>query len=210
MSELPTADRTGQDAIDYTLSRVGGYMPDTGLCLQFARQNYAVPSYYASAIDAWNGATEQHPDDRNPPPSAPVWFWSQSVYRHVATHVGGGRVVSTFNDEIRSFASLAAMENVFGPYMGWAPDLNRHNLRPPGGPAPEPPTDPWKDDLMPWFIRRKDGLIVIVGPTGVRGVTAEQWQTYGNLGYATFKPGFDGMDPGPFDVVVASLGGIVG
>jgi hypothetical protein len=201
---MPTAPLTGQAAIDEALSRVGGTMPDSGLCLQFTRQCYEVPALYASAIDAWNAASERYPDDRTPPPSAAVWFWSSSIYRHVAFHLGEGQYATTYNDQIRVY-SLGSMESIYGPLIGWAPELNAYSLRPPTEPPP-----PEEDDEMPWFIRRKDGFIVIVGPTGVRGITSEQWGVYTNLGLATFKAGFENMDPGPFDVVVASLGGIVG
>jgi hypothetical protein len=206
-SDLPAAARTGQAAIDYTNSRVGGTMPDSGLCLQFVRQNYAVPSFYYSAIDAWNAAVDKHPNDRNPPPGTPVYFWTPSQYRHVAFHTGDGRVVSTFNADIRSFPSLAAVESSFGgPYMGWAQDLNRQLV----WWNPDEPEIPLEEDVKPWFIRRNDGLIVIVSPTGVRGIDAAAWGTYTNLGLATFQAGFENMDPGPFDSIVNSLGGIVG
>lgn len=142
---MPTASLTGQAAIDEAASRVGGTMPDSGLCLQFTRQCYAVPSLYYSAIDAWNGAVEQHPDDRNPPPSAPVWFWSSSPYRHIAFHLGGGRYATTFNAEVREYG-LASMEDIYGPLMGWAPDLNAYSLRPPGG-GPTPPPTTGGDDM---------------------------------------------------------------
>jgi len=124
---LPTAPLTGQQAIDRAASRVGGTMSDSGLCLAFTRQCYEVPSYYYSAIDAWNAAVEQHPDDRNPPPSAPVWFWSDSVYRHVAFHLGGNQYATTWNEEIRQYG-LGAMEDIFGPLIGWAPDLNTYAM----------------------------------------------------------------------------------
>jgi hypothetical protein len=135
---MPTAPRTGQAAIDYAAGRVGGAMPDTGLCLQFTRQNYEVPSRYYSAIDAWYAAAEPHPDDRNPPPSAPVWFWSSSPYRHVAFHLGDGQYATTYNDEIRRYP-LASMESIYGPLIGWAPDINDYSVRPPGTPTPTPP-----------------------------------------------------------------------
>lgn len=118
--------RTGEAAADYAQSRIGSNaMPDDGLCLQMTRQNYPVDSYYYSAIDAWNAAQYPHPDDRNIPVGVPVWFWSDSVYRHVAIHVGDGNFhVTTFNDDIRQY-SMADMENIYGPYLGWAEDLNR-------------------------------------------------------------------------------------
>lgn len=113
-------------------------MPDSGLCLQFVRQNYDVPSLYYSAIDAWYAADEPHPDDRTPPPSAPTWFWSSSPYRHVAFHLGDGQYATTYNDDIRVYG-LAAMEDIYGALIGWAPDLNGYNLRP-DTPPPPPPT----------------------------------------------------------------------
>lgn len=134
---MPTAPLTGQAAIDEAASRLGGSMPDSGLCLQFTRQCYEVPSYYYSAIDAWNGATEQHPGDRNPPPSAAVWFWSSSPYRHIAFHLGNNRYATTYNDDIREYG-LGDMEAIYGELMGWAPDLNRYSLKPPDQPPPPP------------------------------------------------------------------------
>jgi len=138
--------RTGQEAIDYTLARVGTYMPDSGLCLQFTRQDFAIGSLYYSAIDAWYGSDYRQPGDRNPPEAVPVWFDTPSIYGHVAFHCGGGQVVSTFNDEIRAYSSLEHVENVFnGPYMGWAPGLNEAQVWwPPNEP---PPTGGVADDM---------------------------------------------------------------
>jgi hypothetical protein len=134
------ADRTGQAAIDAALARVGGTMPASGYCLAFTREPFAIPALYASAIDAWNAATEPHPDDRFPPPGVPVWFWSSSIYRHVAFHVGGGQIVTTHNADIRLYPSIDAMEGPFGPYMGWAyDDLNDRDVT--------PTTTPPEDDL---------------------------------------------------------------
>jgi hypothetical protein len=117
-------------------------MPESGLCLQFTRQCFEVPSLYASAIDAWNATDDPHPDDRNPPPAVPVWFWSSSIYRHVAFYVGPG-VVTTFNEDIRLFGSIAEMEGVYGPYMGWAYDhLNQHDVTPEDDEMPTP-ADVW-------------------------------------------------------------------
>jgi hypothetical protein len=183
-------------------------MAAAGYCLQFVRECFAVPAVYASALDAGQAVHVGHRDDRNPAPGTPVWFRTPSVYDHVAFYVGPSEVISTFNADIRSFPGIASIEASFdGTFVGWGEDLNEHQVLVAATPPPEPPEE---EDDMPWFIRRNDGFIVIVGPTGVRGVTFEQWQTYTNLGYATFKPGFDGMDPGPFDVIIASLGGIVG
>lgn len=117
--------RTGQAAIDYARSRVGGTMPASGYCLQFVRQCFDIPSYYASAIDAWNGSTTQHPGDRNPPPAVPLFFASPSVYDHVVFGVSASECISTFNADIRSFAGIADIERQFSAsYLGWTEDLN--------------------------------------------------------------------------------------
>jgi len=185
-------------------------MPAAGYCLQFVRECYAVPAVYASALDAAQACNTPHPGDRNPPPGTPVWFWTSSVYDHVAFFVGPHEVISTFNEDIRSFDGIGGIEaNFDGTYAGYGWDLNEHQVYIPTGP-PEPPTPLPQEDDMPWFIRRVDGAIVIVGPTGVRTVTAVQWDVYNNLGLAVFPPGMGAMDPGPFNEVVNSLGGIVG
>jgi hypothetical protein len=116
--------RTGQAAVDYAEDRVGGQMAAAGYCLQFTRECFAVAAYYASAIDAWNGSKYPHPDDRHPPLAVPVFFHSPNIYRHVAFHCGDGRVISTWNADIRAYSSISAMEQAFGPYLGWSEDLN--------------------------------------------------------------------------------------
>ena len=63
--------------------------------------------------------------------------------------------------------------------------------------------------MKPLFIRRKsDGSIVIVGPTGVRGLNPAQWQTWVNLGYV-LTPNMGAMDDGPFAAIIESLGGLI-
>lgn len=134
---MTTAGLVGQAANDYALSRVGTHMPDSGLCLQFTRQNFEIGSLYYSAIDAWYGSDYRQPGDRNPPPAVPVWFDTPSVYGHVCHHIGGGVIVSTFNDEIRQYSSIDQVESVFaGPYMGWGPGLNEAQVWWPDTPPP--------------------------------------------------------------------------
>lgn len=199
---MPTAPLTGQPSIDYARGTIGGHMPDSGLCLQYTRQNYEVPSKYASAIDAWNAATEQHPGDANPPPSAPVWFHSSSVYRHIAYHLGDGQYATTFNADIRQM-SFQSMLNTFGPLIGWAPDLNGYSLRPATLPTP-PPDDQEDDMLRPMFLRRKDGAMVVIAGNGAKALSFDHWQVWQNLGYTVTH---DEMDPGPFDALIEDMGG---
>jgi hypothetical protein len=117
--------RTGQDAIDAAEASIGpNVMSDSGLCLAFVRGNvYDVAAYYGSAVDAWYGAEDRHPGDRNPPPAVPAWFDSASPYEHVAFHSGGGRFVTTYNDDVRAYG-MGDMEAIYGPYAGWAPSIN--------------------------------------------------------------------------------------
>lgn len=116
--------RTGQAAIDAANAHVGINMDAAGYCLKFTRECFAVGSYYASAIDAWNGAKKRHVGDRNIPPAVPVFFNSSSVYEHVCISTENGTFVSTWNAEVRKYSSLAAMEAAFGPLFGWSEDLN--------------------------------------------------------------------------------------
>lgn len=204
---LPIAPLTGQAAIDKARSRVGGTMPASGYCLQFTRECFAVPAVYASARDAGLAVNVGH-RDREPAPGSPVWFLTSSVYDHVCFYVGPNEVISTFNEQIRSFNGISSIEaNFSGTYVGWGEDLNEYQTLVGGETPPEP--IPEEND-MPWFIRRSDGAIVIVSPTGVRTVTSVQWDVYNNLGLAVFPPGMGSMDPGPFNEIVNSLGGIVG
>lgn len=125
--------------MDYALSRVGTYMPASGYCLQFTRENFSIPSYYPSAVDAWNGCEKRHPGDRNAPAAVPVWFDTPSVYGHVAFAVGDGTIVTTNGAAIQRWSSIGAIESGFnGPYMGWGEDLNRYGVDPNTLPAPTP------------------------------------------------------------------------
>lgn len=209
---LPVAPYTGQAAIDVARSRVGGTMPASGYCLQFTRECYGVPAVYGSAIDAARACNAPHPYDWNPEPGTPIYFWTSSQYDHVCVYIGPNEVISTFNEEIRSFNGISSIEaNFGGTYAGWGEDLNEYQVYVPSTtpPTPEPPPEQ-EDDDMPWFIRRTDGLICVVGPTGVRSLTAMQWEIYGNLGWQTkMPPEMSNLDVGPFNELVASLGGIV-
>jgi hypothetical protein len=104
---------------------------DTGMCLKWTRGPcWEVGSLYASAIDAWNGATQKHSGDRNPPEGAPC-FYRGGQYGHAVISVGGGRIRSTdctsstkVND-----AALSWPESAWGyTYLGWTGDINGVDL----------------------------------------------------------------------------------
>jgi hypothetical protein len=205
---LPTAPRIGDAAIQAARSRSGGSMPASGYCLQFVRECYGVPAVYGSAVDAARACDAPHPGDRNPPPGTPVWFWSSSVYDHVAFYVGPHEVISTFNADIRTFDGIGGIEANFGAgtaYAGWGEHLNEHIVWAPGtGPAPEEEDD----DMRPMLIRQDNGTVALVGPKGVRAITPAELETWWNLGYR-YSPGMEAMQAGPFAAVVSSLGGWV-
>jgi hypothetical protein len=167
--------RTGDAAIDWAHARVGNGPPpphgmdQSGLCLQFTRQCFDVPSHYGSAIDAWNANPAQHPGDRHPPPAVPVWFWSSSPYRHVAFW-DGSVCVTTYNDDVRVY-SLDDMEHIFGGYMGWAPEINTVTIyAPPPDPAPE-------DDMTPAESNMLFHIGALLEQTPVRTAeTVHNWQ----------------------------------
>jgi hypothetical protein len=129
--------RTGQDAIDYARGRVGpNAMPASGYCLQFVRECFGVGSYYASAIDAWNGSQTQHPGDRNPPPAVPMYFTSPSQYDHVVFWAGGDEIETTFNADVRQYVgnAISRIESDFdGHYLGWCEDINGVTVYAPTG-----------------------------------------------------------------------------
>lgn len=163
--------RTGQAATDYARGRIGhgppppAGMPDDGLCLQFTRENFAVPARYGSAIDAWNAAAYRHPGDRNPPPHVPVWFRSPSIYDHVCHFAAGNELISTYNDDVFRFDSIQDVEISFGggpgSYLGWAEDINGVRVwSPDPTPTPEPPLE---DDVA-HMVKHPNGTVAMVGP----------------------------------------------
>lgn len=160
--------RTGQAAIDYARSRIGpNSMPDSGLCLQFVRTCFDVGSYYASAIDAWNGATDRREGDRNPPQAVPLWFASPSIYDHVVFCCSPSEIISTFNADVRSYGSISEIERVFdASYLGWAPNINTVTIWTPDSSGGGVPVPIGEDDEEMKLIRvSQDGRIFLVTST---------------------------------------------
>lgn len=208
---LPTAPYTGEQAIARARARVGGSMPASGYCLQFVREQYGVPAVYGSAVDAARACDAPHPGDRNPPPGVPVWFYSSSVYDHVALYVGPHEVISTYAERIDVFDGIGGIEAAFSNssapcrFAGWGEHLNEHIVWAPGtGPAP----DQEEEDMRPMLIRQDNGTVALVGPKGPRAITPAELETWWNLGYR-YAPGMEAMSAGPFSAVISSLGGWV-
>lgn len=159
---------SGREALDNADS-YGSY--DQGMCLQWVRGPcWEIGSFYASAIDAWNGAHKKHPGDRDPPDGAPC-FYRGGTYGHIViyrTH-GSGRIRSTdctYATKVGD-AALSWPETAWGDtYLGWTEDLNGVDL--PLGTQPIPPP-PEEDDEMPKYLRAR--------MTKARSVKGGEWAT---------------------------------
>jgi len=164
----------------------------------------AIDAYYRSGIvssDVWTA-----------PPGAYIYF-DIGAYGHIAVAVDDGSGMGSARIQVPW--GINAGETDLGAYiaqtgatpLGWSYDNagNTFPYEPAGGTTPPPR----EDDLMPWFIRASNGTVVIVTPVGPRYVTPEQLRVYADLGQVKYPPGMDAMDEGPFNAVIASLGGIV-
>jgi hypothetical protein len=147
-------------------------MQASGYCLAFARECFAVPSYYASAIDAWNGSKTKHPGDRNPPPAVPLFFLTPSVYDHVVFGGAVGEIITTFNADVRRYtasSTSAAIDAICrdfqGSYLGWTEDINRVTVWTGSTPEPEPIVPTQNGVPIMRLIRIvDDGRIIFVAP----------------------------------------------
>ena len=94
-----------------------------GQCLRLADDAY-MPSgpRTATAWDQWHRARKAglaHPDDEVVPIGAHMFWDTKNSAGHIATHVGGGKVVTNTPSgavEIMNWKEL----NEWGPYVGWA------------------------------------------------------------------------------------------
>jgi lysozyme len=123
-----TVTRTRDEAVTWAKGKVGttGY---GGLCLQFTREAYAIPSKYASAIEAWNKAKHRHSTSSTSgiPVGVPIFLdKSSSEYGHVAVYVGGGRMVTTHASTNKiGEDSVSTWTSDYGYHiLGWSEDLN--------------------------------------------------------------------------------------
>jgi len=114
------------------------------------------------------------------------------------------------NTNARRFAGIASPcdGSIFHGTLANLQALSTSGLKPaPSIPTPAP-SAPTEDDMKPWFFICKDGRACIVTPTGVHSLTVAQLGVWHNLGYVP-APGMGAMDPGPFQVIIDSLGGLI-
>lgn len=94
------------------------------LCLKLADDAYGGSERVGRAIDQWyraKAAGYAHPKDKNPPIGAQLFWWTDNDARHIATYVGGGKVVTNVTSEGGAVKLLPASElDSWGPYIGWA------------------------------------------------------------------------------------------
>jgi hypothetical protein len=125
---------------------------DVGMCQKFVRDPcWRVGSLYGSAIDAWNGSTQKHKGDRNPPEGAPVYY-SGGQYGHAVIAQGGGpRIRSTDAPSSGKVSDqdLDWPERHWGyKYLGWTGDINGVDLPLSGGGGSEGMDDVALDDKI--------------------------------------------------------------
>jgi len=117
--------RSPQKAVAYleqlAEDRAGGYWRE---CLRLADDAYMPKGpRVATAFDQWRRAKRAgvaHPDDREPPPGAQMFWDPGHDAGHVATYVGDDRAVTNMPDGTVKSIKWREM-NDWGPYLGWAP-----------------------------------------------------------------------------------------
>ena len=164
--------------------------PVKGLCLNYARRVFNVGVKYATAWNAWSGASYKH-YDRNMPGNVAVLVWFSyyarigGVYKnwgHVAVHVPGKGVYTSHVNGKIYFPTLAALEKAASNlrYVGWTEDINGVRVVEPikaTAPAPAPNTHPYA-----WAVGKTVRL------------TGDKWRIYNvgstapRLAKATLRP----------------------
>ena len=98
---------------------VGGY-PDQ--CLRLADDAYGASARTTTALAQWSRAKAAgvaHPDSRDIPIGAQMFWRTSHPAGHIATYVGDGKVVTNMpggSVEVVDWHKL----NEWGPYLGWA------------------------------------------------------------------------------------------
>jgi hypothetical protein len=107
--------------VKWASAGTGGYAHQ---CLRLADDAYGGSERVGRAIDQWyraKAAGYAHPKDKNPPIGAQLFWWTNNDARHIATYVGGGKVVTNVTSEGGAVKLLPASElDTWGPYLGWA------------------------------------------------------------------------------------------
>jgi hypothetical protein len=102
------------------------------MCQQYVRGPcWGVGSLYGSAIEAWNGSTQKHPGDRNPPDGAPCYY-SGGSYGHAVLFTDKSDAMRSTDCQSTGRVSetdLGWPERAWGyKYLGWTGDINGVDL----------------------------------------------------------------------------------
>jgi hypothetical protein len=102
-----------------------------GYCLRWVVTCWQAPSIGCpDAITSWEWALQKHPNDRNPPVGAPVYYRGGN-YGHIAICTAPGRIRSTDCQGAGKVSEVALSwpEQAWGyPYLGWTGDLSKADL----------------------------------------------------------------------------------
>lgn len=128
-----------------------------GYCLMYVREAAGLPARYASATEAWNNSTSQHPDTDFPPGLwVPVWYGlDREPLGHVVWLAPDGSVYSTSDNSTtpHHHPSLADLEAYYAgwgwplTYRGWTEDVAGYPVITDGGIAAMGSTTIQEDDM---------------------------------------------------------------
>lgn len=123
---------TARDANEAVANARAVHTYEPGYCQRFTREAWEVGSLYGSAIDAWNGSRQKHPDDRHPPKGAPCYY-AGGNYGHAVVFVSESaqdiRSTDCTSTGDVSDADLSWPEVHWGyRYLGWTGDINGVDL----------------------------------------------------------------------------------
>jgi hypothetical protein len=131
------ADSTALPGAQAAAARAMSLVGQTGyyqLCARLAANIWGHPrAGYTSAAAQWSSmeaAGQAHPDDRQPPVGALVFWSTNGPYGHVAVYVGSGRIVSNdIGDRAPGLGGVYLVEidsiesRWNATYLGWAPPI---------------------------------------------------------------------------------------
>ena len=174
-----------------------------GYCLKYVRaEGWRIGGLYASAIDAWHGAIERHPGDRNPPLGAPM-FYEGGQYGHIVLCTESERERMRSTD--MPYSGAVSEGDLDWPvshwgqrYLGWTGDLNGVDLPIAKGEDDEMTPDDW--DKLRGIVRDEvernnkgatdsvwDEAQTVTKPNGqdeqksMRQIARETWQRVAKL-----------------------------
>jgi hypothetical protein len=104
-----------------------------GNCQKFVRlECWQVGSLYGSAIEAWNGAREKHPGDRDAPEGAPLYYRGGQYGHAVLNQKANSRRARGTDNPTSGQVNdhdLSWPETAWGyEYLGWTGDINGVDL----------------------------------------------------------------------------------